>query len=89
MQAGAARAASSPGMLLCSCWVPSSPGQGGDPAAGTPTWVAPLPSTSPPLSVLDFCSDRCSSSQHRGLVVVADRTELLYQQGYWASYNVP
>ncbi|NXD29032.1 PLBLB protein, partial [Spelaeornis formosus] len=26
---------------------------------------------------------------HRGLVVVADQTELLYQQGYWASYNVP
>uniref|UniRef100_A0A8C6Z6T7 Phospholipase B-like n=1 Tax=Nothoprocta perdicaria TaxID=30464 RepID=A0A8C6Z6T7_NOTPE len=24
-----------------------------------------------------------------GLVVVADKTELLYQQGYWASYNVP
>ncbi|XP_057267237.1 putative phospholipase B-like 2 [Pezoporus wallicus] len=24
-----------------------------------------------------------------GLVVVADRTELLYQQGYWASYNLP
>uniref|UniRef100_A0A8C3EKB2 Phospholipase B-like n=1 Tax=Corvus moneduloides TaxID=1196302 RepID=A0A8C3EKB2_CORMO len=24
-----------------------------------------------------------------GLVVVADQTELLYQQGYWASYNVP
>ncbi|KGL77252.1 Putative phospholipase B-like 2, partial [Tinamus guttatus] len=25
----------------------------------------------------------------RGLVVVDDKTELLYQQGYWASYNVP
>ncbi|NXW56764.1 PLBLB protein, partial [Eurystomus gularis] len=24
-----------------------------------------------------------------GLVVVADQTELLYQQGYWASYNLP
>ncbi|XP_015733653.1 putative phospholipase B-like 2 isoform X7 [Coturnix japonica] len=24
-----------------------------------------------------------------GLVIVADKTELLYQQGYWASYNVP
>ncbi|NXK48824.1 PLBLB protein, partial [Chauna torquata] len=24
-----------------------------------------------------------------GLVRVADKTELLYQQGYWASYNVP
>ncbi|XP_069727387.1 putative phospholipase B-like 2 [Phaenicophaeus curvirostris] len=24
-----------------------------------------------------------------GLVVTADQTELLYQQGYWASYNVP
>ncbi|XP_074015954.1 putative phospholipase B-like 2 [Numenius arquata] len=24
-----------------------------------------------------------------GLVVVADETELLYQQGYWASYNLP
>ncbi|NXT19217.1 PLBLB protein, partial [Syrrhaptes paradoxus] len=24
-----------------------------------------------------------------GLVVAADRTELLYQQGYWASYNLP
>ncbi|NWI86069.1 PLBLB protein, partial [Pitta sordida] len=24
-----------------------------------------------------------------GLVVAADQTELLYQQGYWASYNVP
>ncbi|XP_008933284.1 PREDICTED: putative phospholipase B-like 2, partial [Merops nubicus] len=24
-----------------------------------------------------------------GLVVVGDQTELLYQQGYWASYNLP
>ncbi|NWW96444.1 PLBLB protein, partial [Rhynochetos jubatus] len=24
-----------------------------------------------------------------GLVMAADRTELLYQQGYWASYNLP
>ncbi|POI30540.1 hypothetical protein CIB84_005710 [Bambusicola thoracicus] len=24
-----------------------------------------------------------------GLVMVADKTELLYKQGYWASYNVP
>uniref|UniRef100_A0A8B9CMM5 Phospholipase B-like n=1 Tax=Anser brachyrhynchus TaxID=132585 RepID=A0A8B9CMM5_9AVES len=24
-----------------------------------------------------------------GLVMVADKTEVLYQQGYWASYNVP
>ncbi|XP_064024465.1 putative phospholipase B-like 2 isoform X2 [Pogoniulus pusillus] len=24
-----------------------------------------------------------------GLVMVADQTELLYQQGYWASYNLP
>lgn len=36
-----------------------------------------------------FCSDRCPSSRRRGLVMVADKTEVLYQQGYWASYNVP
>lgn len=28
-------------------------------------------------------------SRCRGLVMAADRTELLYQQGYWASYNLP
>lgn len=27
--------------------------------------------------------------RRRGLVVAADQTELLYQQGYWASYNLP
>lgn len=42
-----------------------------------------------PSGFFPLCSDLCSSSQHRGLVVVADQTELLYQQGYWASYNVP
>lgn len=42
-----------------------------------------------PQWLFPFCSDQCSSSQRRGLVVVADQTELLYQQGYWASYNVP
>ena len=44
-----------------------------------------------PSSRLDFtaCSDQRSSSRRRGLVMAADRTELLYQQGYWASYNLP
>ncbi|XP_009082848.1 PREDICTED: putative phospholipase B-like 2, partial [Acanthisitta chloris] len=39
--------------------------------------------TSPPPGVLTMLE------QIPGLVVTADRTELLYQQGYWASYNVP
>ncbi|XP_075023383.1 putative phospholipase B-like 2 isoform X3 [Calonectris borealis] len=38
---------------------------------------------SPPQGVLTVLE------QIPGLVVVADQTELLYQQGYWASYNLP
>ncbi|XP_049661502.1 putative phospholipase B-like 2 [Accipiter gentilis] len=38
---------------------------------------------SPPPGVLTVLE------QIPGLVVAADRTELLYQQGYWASYNLP
>lgn len=66
--------------------MPSTSGWG-----GTPCMCSPQPSMSPTVSsgFFPLCSDQCSSSQHRGLVVVADKTELLYQQGYWASYNVP
>ncbi|KAM7034381.1 putative phospholipase B-like 2 [Acridotheres tristis] len=45
--------------------------------AFTPGRASPAPGM---LTVLE---------QIPGLVVVADQTELLYQQGYWASYNVP
>ncbi|NWI02128.1 PLBLB protein, partial [Tichodroma muraria] len=45
--------------------------------AFTPGRASPTPGV---LTVLE---------QIPGLVVVADQTELLYQQGYWASYNVP
>ncbi|XP_065707962.1 putative phospholipase B-like 2 [Patagioenas fasciata] len=38
---------------------------------------------SPPPGVLTVLE------QIPGLVMAADRTELLYQQGYWASYNLP
>ncbi|KAM7089942.1 putative phospholipase B-like 2 [Ciconia maguari] len=38
---------------------------------------------SPPQGVLTVLE------QIPGLVVAADQTELLYQQGYWASYNLP
>ncbi|KFQ59205.1 Putative phospholipase B-like 2, partial [Pelecanus crispus] len=38
---------------------------------------------SPPPGVLTVLE------QIPGLVVAADQTELLYQQGYWASYNLP
>lgn len=55
-------------------------GWGGDPQVGLS-----LPSP----FYFAFCSDRCPSSCRRGLVMVADKTEVLYQQGYWASYNVP
>ncbi|NXW46451.1 PLBLB protein, partial [Nyctiprogne leucopyga] len=43
----------------------------------TPGRASPAPGV---LTVLE---------QIPGLVVVADQTELLYQQGYWASYNLP
>lgn len=90
MQAEAARAASLRLKVLRGC---SYAGDGcSAPLAGvgTPTRAAPLPSVYRPLR-LDFpvSSNGCSSSQRRGLVVAADRTELLYQQGYWASYNLP
>lgn len=62
------------------CMQVTAPGWGGDPRLGLS-----LPS---PL-YFAFCSDRCPSSCCRGLVMVADKTEVLYQQGYWASYNVP
>ncbi|NXO99249.1 PLBLB protein, partial [Certhia brachydactyla] len=45
--------------------------------AFTPGRASPAPGV---LTVLE---------QIPGLVVVADKTELLYKQGYWASYNVP
>uniref|UniRef100_A0A8C0EHG7 Phospholipase B-like n=1 Tax=Bubo bubo TaxID=30461 RepID=A0A8C0EHG7_BUBBB len=45
--------------------------------AFTPGRASPLPGL---LTVLE---------QIPGLVVAADQTELLYQQGYWASYNLP
>lgn len=63
-------------------WEPSS----GDPHLG----CSPSQRVScPPPAGFPTLSNGCSSSQRRGLVVAADRTELLYQQGYWASYNLP
>lgn len=64
---------------------------GWEPCSGDPQCVFLQPSMSPtiPSGFFPLCSYQCPSSQHRGLVVVADKTELLYQQGYWASYNVP
>lgn len=95
IQAGAACAASLRLKALRECLYggdgrPAPLARVGTQRRGPPPGLAPFPARPPP-SLLDFivCSNGCSSSRRRGLVVAADQTELLYQQGYWASYNLP